>query len=363
MAGSTAVTRLRVSHVGARIHDGLREIGGPVAFAERLAGLQPVRGLPVTLPYGDGLPVDTGFWSRIAERQLTVPVPLDTAPKLRRALVPLRYRGTLAVDAEVPRLEAHLHPFGVVAMTTVDLCWPEAVPLEQVWQPVNQLDGEPATITAGGAQRSAPLGQAAVAAAQALVELLTDAGHGEPVDLEPYRLATVIDGALDQPPTTMPAANSPLHLALHHLSGGGDVVAEPATAFVAQWSGAGYAWPPNRLMYMLDRGTSLLTATASTGQEPSTADRHRHLLLLVAYLTAAAGLVRAAQTSQSILFPEWARTAAQRLGLLFGPGQAFRDWGVVPRALLQRTGAIDAVGQVLGAPLTPNPNYPVAPYN
>jgi len=227
----TQVTRLRVSRIATHIHDKLQTIGQPVAFATQLVSLEPVRGLQVGLPFGHGLPVDTDFWSRIAERPLTVPVPENVAPKLRRAGVPLRYRGTLAAAAEVPRLEAHLHPFGVVTMTTIDLSWPAPVPLEQVWQQANQLEDEPATVTVADAERTTTLRQAAVEAAQSIVDRLTDPGQGEPLVLPPHRLATVISGVIDQPPTAMPAANSPMHLALHHLSAGDQVVAEPKTAY------------------------------------------------------------------------------------------------------------------------------------
>jgi hypothetical protein len=363
MPGRITVTRLRISHVAAHIHDSLDTIGAPVAFARRMASLEPVGGLPVSLPFGDQLPTDTAFWSRIAERELAVPVSQDVAPKLRRAGVPLRCRGTLAVDAEVPRLEAHLHPFGVVAMTTVDLRWPEPVTLDEVWQPVRQLAGQPATVTLGTRRRTTTLGQAAADATEELTALLSRPGRGSSWDLPPYQISTVISSATDQPMTAMPVANSPLHLALHRLSGGDEVFAEPASAFVAQWSGAGYTWPASNLLYLLDHGLSLLSAAAaSPAPAPTAAERHRTLLLLVAYLTAAVGLVRAARSSRSELVREWAATAAKRLGMLFGPGRGFLDWGLVPRALMLRAGASEDVAQVLGAPLTANADYPTPAY-
>jgi hypothetical protein len=365
MPGTTHVKRLRVSRIAARINDDLQVIGQPVAFAHRLASLEPVRGLRVGLPYGDDLPVDNDFWTRIAERRLTIPVPEEIAPKLRRACIPLRYRGTLAAAADVPRLEAHLHPFGVVAMTAVDLHWPEPVSLEQVWQQVDQLENEPATVTVGEDKRTTTLGQAAPEAAQCIVDLLTDPGASETLVLPPHRLVTVISGVIDQPPATMPTANSPLHLALHHLSAGDQVVAEPKTAFVPQWSGSGYTWPAASLLYMLDRGTSQLSAEITAvpdGRVLRTADRHRKLLLLVGYLTATAGLVRAAETSQSSLFPSWATHTAKRLGALFGPGEGYRDWGLAPQALLLRIGATEEIARRRGAALTRNENYPVPDY-
>lgn len=365
---TTQLRRLRVSRVGAKIHDRLQEIGEPVAFAQRLAHPQPVRGLPVSLPFAEDLPTDLAFWSRIAERKLQLPVPGDVAPKLRRAGVPLRYRASLSTAARAPRLEAHLHPFGVVALATVDIEWDQPVPLEQARTVVDQLEAMPATVTVGDVAADTTLQDAATACAEALVQLLSVPGHGQAWELPSHRLVTVISGVTEEPVTEMPAPHSALHLALHRLSAGDQAVADPATAFVAQWTGAGYAWPTTSMLYMLSRGTTLLAAEAEAAVDerpsnaPTAADRHRQLLLLIAHLTASTGLVRAAQASGSNLIQEWGRTAAQRLGLLFGPGQDFLDWGQVPQALLLRTGAVGPVAQVRGEPLTPNPYYPVPDY-
>lgn len=363
---TTQLRRLRISRVGAKIHDQLQEIGEPVAFAQRLAHPQPLRGLPVGLPFAEDLPTDLTFWSRIAERKLQLPVPENIAPKLRRAGVPLRYRASLSTAARAPRLEAHLHPFGVAALTTVDLEWDQPVSLEQARQSLDQLEATPATVTVGDVNADTTLQDAATACAETLVQLLSDPGQGQAWELPGHRLVTVISGVVEEPLTEMPAPHSPLHLALHRLSAGDQAVADPATAFVAQWTGAGYAWPTTSMLYMLSRGTALLAAEAAADERPSNAptaaDRHRQLLLLIAYITASAGLVRAAQSSGSNLIQEWGRTAAKRLGLLFGPGQDFLDWGQVPQALLLRTGAVEPVAQLRGEPLTSNPHYPVPDY-
>jgi hypothetical protein len=130
MPGKVQVTRLRISYIAARIHNDLQEIGEPDVFEQQLANPVQVRGLRVTLPFGHGLPVDTKFWSLITETALSTPVTGKIAYEFRRKGVPLRYRGDLSMiedtgDVEQPRLEAHLHPFGVAVMATVDLTWPK----------------------------------------------------------------------------------------------------------------------------------------------------------------------------------------------------------------------------------------------
>jgi hypothetical protein len=374
---ATRVQRVRVSHIAARIHDELDSIGQPVAFAHRFATLEPVHGLPVSLPFGRGLEPDTDFWSKIAERRLSPPVSEYLAVKLRKAGVPLRYRGTLdkarsgasperEAPFHVPRLEAHLHPFGVVAMTTVDVFWAELASLELAARAVGTLETEPVTVTIGNCGWQSTIGRAATDSARVLSKLLAQPGAGQTWDTPTHRLSTVISGVFDRRSVTMPTANSPLHVALHQLSAGDEDIADPHSAFVAQWTGAGYTWPPTNLVYMLAQGTSVLSARmdAATrgGQELRTTEQHRHLLLLLAYLVVSAGLVRAAQDTRSVLLPEWARSTAVRLGRLFGPGKPYIDWGLNPRALLLRIDASEDVTRLLGEPLTPNPRYSVADY-
>ncbi len=368
MSDTANVTHLRVTRIAACVHDDIPVIGSPAAFAQRLADPQPVRDLPVTLPFAPGLKIDTNFWARIAEKpRLTAPIAVAIAPKLRRAGIPLRYRGTLDTAADLPRLEAHLHPYGIVALSTVDWHWSVPVPLDTVWQEVNEREDQAATVTVGSSLRTTTLGEAADAAVQALVDHLTEPARGNIWEAPSHRITTVISGSNFFPTNSMPPPNTPLHVALHRLASGDEIMAEPATAFVAQWTNAGYAWPVNSMLYMLSQGSSVFSQEAlypTPGEyQLSTSDRHRRHSLLVAYLTAAIGLIRAARQTPSPYLREWAGTAAKRLGVLFGPGDAFLEWGQVPRALLLRTGAVEAVAQLRGAPLTPNPYYEVPAYH
>jgi hypothetical protein len=367
MSHTAEVTRLRVSHVSARIHDSLREIGEPVAFGHRLATLGDVRGLPLELPFGPTLAVDSDFWSTLDNNKTApIPVPEDVAPRLRRAGVPLRVRGTLTCAEHEPRLELHLHPFGVVAMTTVDLSWTDPVRLDVVSDRVRELEIRPAEVSVGPVHRTAPVGRAAEEAARAVVDLLTVPGSGQSWDPPGHRLATVISGRIDPPVHAMPLPNSPLHVALHRLCGGGSAVSTPGKAFVAQWTGSEYTWPSESLVYMLDQGTAILASemadSSFAGQLNSTGDRHRRLLLMISFLTATTGLLRATPSSQSGLFPDWADTFARLFGRLFGPAFDFRKWGLMPRILLERMGANEVVEQRLGAPLTAKPEYPTPDY-
>lgn len=375
MPGNVQVTRLRISYTAGRIHDRLEEIGGPAAFERLLANPQPVRGLQISVPFGDGLQVETEFWAQIAETSLSTPVSVELATKLRRAGVPLRYRGSLVTaedtgGVEVPRLEAHLHPFGVAVMATVDLAWPEPLTLgDEVTQRVQELGDMPAAMSVAGQETVTTLGQAATLAAESLVRLLTTGGQGTAWDVSPHRLTTVISGAIAELRTAMPTARSPLHLALHWLSADDKVqgLPPPARAFVPQWDGAGYSWPPSSLVYMLKSGTSTVSSEAAvpkrTGEEPRTADRHRLLLLQLAYITALSGLVHADQTSKSPYFPEWAKAAAHHLGRLYGPAGEYAIWGLVPQVLMTRTDVNTNIKRILNNKgLYANSNYYVDEY-
>lgn len=379
MPGNFQVTRLRVSYIAAYIHDGLHEIGEAVAFAQRLANPQPVRGLPISLPFGDGLQVDTEFWSLITEMPeiaLRAQITEEMARKFRRAGVPLRYRGSLAMvedkdGVEPPRLEAHLHPFGVAVMATVDLTWPEPIAMEdhgEVTQRVRELGDMSAVMSVAGRETETKFGRAAAMAAAQLVGLLTTDGQGAAWEISAHRLATVISGTVSEPLKAMPTAQSPLHLALHWLSADDKVIGvpPPASAFVAQWDGRGYSWPPGSLVYMLKSGTSALSSEAAvakrTGIEPRTADRHRLLLLQLAYIIAFSGLIHAAQARTSPLLVEWAKTAAKHLGRLYGPAELYAIWGLVPRSLMLRTDVGADIEHILGAGLDVRENYPVSEY-
>jgi hypothetical protein len=333
----------------------------------------PVRGLPITLPFGDRLPVDTEFWSLITDTVLGTSITRESAKKFRRAGVPLRYRGHLemtadAGDVELPRLEAHLHPFGVVAIATVDLVWPEPVKFgDEVKQRVQKLGNMPTAIVVAGQKTRSVLGQAAVTAAASLVGLLTAGGQGTSWSISPHRLVTVISGTIAKPLMAMPAKQSPLHLALHGIATDGKAhgVPGPDKVFVPQWNEAGYDWPPDSLVYMLKSGTSALFSEADTRyirEEPRTADRHRLLMLEIAYITALRGLVYAAQTDTSLYLPVWAMTAAKHLGRLYGPAELYEEWGLVPRSFMLLTDVSTNIKNISGKELEASKKYSVARY-
>lgn len=361
------VRRLRVSYVAGRIHDRIQEIGGEQAFAQRLTDLTPVRGVPVTLPFAEDLPTDCRFWRSIVERDLVTPLPERLASHCRRAGVPLRCSGRFDAPAAVnPRLEAHLHRFGVVAVATLDLVWPEPVTLEHASRRLQSLESESVAVHIGGRDVASTVASAATDAASALVAVLTDE-QGRYWDLPRHRLTTVIDGAGGEwDEGVMPGQGSPLHVMLHHLAGGGDAVAKPSTAFVAQFTNAGYGFSPARMVYMLNTGTAALLRTAWSPdhrQPPTASEWHRERTLLTAYVSALAGLVATSSHSGNVMFPAWTATAAQMLARLYGPGRGYLDWGRFPAELLHRTGAAAEVARVLGAELTYNADYPSDAYD
>jgi hypothetical protein len=360
---SVLVTRLRVSYVATRIHDDL-VLGQPEMFAELFVAPRPVQGVQLGLPFGPQAPVDAHFWGSLAEWRPREQLSIEDGRKLRRAGVPLRHRGGLAAKVEGPRLELHVHPFGVVALTTIDLMWPESCPLSDVWTRVGQMRDLPARATVGGESHETEVAAAAPIAAEVLLERLARM-KGSTWEVPDHRIATVIDGSVHGVPIAMPPARGPVHIAVHRLSAGGDVIPEPGSAFVAQWSGAGFAWAPARLVYMLDAGTSIVSPAevSSRPSDPgvSLGARHRRAALLLGHVTASVGLVRAAPKAASMYFQSWAKTAADRLGRLYGPATANDDWGLETRSYLTRLGAVQDIGTFRGSPLTekyPSPPYP-----
>lgn len=355
------VLRTRLTYLATRVHDKLPEIGEPEAFAERFVTRDPVGGLTVGLPFGPESPTDTDFWRGLAEEtSLSDAIPINVARRLRRAGVPLRYQGGLEIEAvHKPRLEAHLHPFGVVTMVTADVLWNVPTSISDASRHIEDLENQSATVSVGSTVSAATLAGAAGAAADALIATL-GVPDGSTWEVADHRLSTVIEGT-DVNTLAMPTPYGPVHTALHRLSRGDGVLADPGKAFIAQWSGADFAWAPTRLVYELDAGTSLLASHYSFGKKTGRLGRqHRRMTLLLAHLAASVGLVRAEPAASSPYFHEWAKHAANRMGRLYGPA-APRDWGLEPRTFLANSGAVPEIEAILGTELFPKFDVPLYP--
>lgn len=363
MSASVRVTRLRVSRIAGHIHDRIRVIGDPDGFENQLTNPQEVRGLRVSLPFAPDLHTDKSFWDMAAEKSLTIP--LANARKASSASVPLRYRAQLNAPAETPRLEAHIHPFGVVAMATVDLTWPDPVAIEDLPKRVSEIESQEVEVNVADGTRRTTFDQVAVAACEEVVKRLTDDGVGNSWPAQEHRLVTIVSGNYEDWPEEMRDLPAPLCKALHFLSAGGQIISNPANAFVPQWAGSQqYVWPVNSLIYMLDSGTTVM-ASDDGGWAPrseSNADRHRRHLLTLSYLIALGGLVRvyANGDTDSTYFEAWSRGAADRLARLFGPAGCYRQWGLIPQAFLSRTGASEDIEKLLEKPLAPSTSFQVA---
>ncbi|HEX9992980.1 MAG TPA: hypothetical protein VGB14_08645 [Acidimicrobiales bacterium] len=361
----TAVRLLRVSHVATRVCDDLHDVGDPDAFEALLQAPAPVRGLALDLPYVDRVhtPVEVDLWSLIGEAHLTGPLNASGAKQLRKAAVPLRARADLAPDggqASGARAEVHLHPFGAVGIATYDLAWASPAPLADAWSEVVAVERQAASLTVAGSTTATTLGEAAGLAAQQVVDLFAAAGAGR-WEVPDYRVATVVDGAVEPVPDAMPVDASPLHVALHHLSGGGDPPAPPDRAFVPTWSNGGFRYWPRQLAYLVDKGAAVWAAPADgPGPGLTLGQQHRRLTLLLAHLTASVGLVDASRTSPSASVASWADKAAKRLSRLYGPTDPRH--GFEPRRYLEQTGFAALVETVLGTGLAPSTRYPLPPY-
>lgn len=361
------VTAIRASYLTVCVHDQLSSaLGSDEQFVQRLVDLKDIRRQQVGLPFAKDLPVDSRFWSKVAEEAVQVPVSPEKAKRLRRHFVPLRWADAVVTGKVLPRIEAHLHRFGVVAIATVDLTWETPVPFEEVWSRLAEAESQGLRAALGTHTQftDTTVRDASRAFAMSLAEEIQD----EPASIftEPLtrRIVTVIDGKSDAPFQEMPPANSPFHIALHHLASGEDVIAAPAAAFVPQWNMAGYVFPPSRMMYTLSAGSASLIESAirPPSGELYASNWHRERTLITAYVCALADLVESAPQSTSGAFRAWAGLAAQTLARLYGPSRDYLEWGQYPAAILTRTGAITAVRDALGGKLSSNVDFPVSPY-
>ncbi|WP_331729231.1 hypothetical protein OG592_43525 (plasmid) [Streptomyces avidinii] len=354
------VSRLRVTYLATRIHERVtQDIALPGAFRRRLQTLEPVEGLQVTLPFE--VPVDPGdvawkFWAAAMEKDSRVRPPFSDSDTqwLFRHRMPLRHQATLTAPFESPRLEALLHPFGWIVLATADLTWQEPVPLEEAAEALDERAAQGAEVTVGSSRHQATFATAAGRAADALSAHL--AGDTSST-LPGHRLVTVIDGSVNVEPTDMPPSQGAVQCALDKLSCGHGGPSQPALAFVARWDYMGnFTWNPEDLVYMLQGGTSVVLPKAVTSRpspsapEEDTAGRHRRFALMLAYLSANAGLIRARPHNQ--VLQDLAKEDANRLARLYGPWRADADyWGLEPQSYLHKTDAISDIESLLGVAL------------
>jgi hypothetical protein len=271
------------------------------------------------------------------------PTTVQEATKLRRSTVPLRHSGSLRAGATKPRLEVFLHPFGWVVQATVDLVPPEPLPLPDVPGVLATAEAAEAEVGIGTVAVPTTVGSVMDAASTAVEQILGDPA-GAAVEGAAHRLVSVIDATSAAPPAAMPAAASLLHLLVHRLSAGGAALPAPQDAFIPRWTAGSFVWAPAELVYIVDRGTSVLTRTSLESgpwnEQESSSGRHRRLGLLIAHVSASAAVVRAGRDAGPGFLSDWARQAADRLGRLYGPAPAASDyWGLEARHLINGIGA------------------------
>jgi hypothetical protein len=318
------------------------------------------------LPYVDPsqTPVDVEVWSAIAESRLTGALNASAAKSARKHGVPLRHRVVMRVDPQPDELvkayaEVHVHPFGVVAISTVDVSWEVPRPVFDLWSTVSGIEGRSVELDLGGTTSASTIGGAAGVAADWVLGRLSPAVGGA-TTMPDYRIATVIEGPIAPDPLTMPSPASPLHDGLHRLARGSDPLAAPGNAFVPGWSGADFQYSPRRLHYMLDGGAAQCgSSVALADGSPSMSQQHRRLSLLLAHIIGSIGLIEAAPAAGSASITAWSKSAADRMARLYGPTKP--DVGLEPRRFLDQPAFRALVEQVRGTPLVaayPLPTYP-----
>jgi hypothetical protein len=366
--GSGTAEKLSLSIVATRIHTRLKpDLRGPTGFEERFATLEPVQGLKVELPFGDK--VDEKFWMELADKSPPFTGIRGTfAQTLRQHGVPLRIPGTLTVPGvRRASLEFHLHPYGAVALVTVDVVWHPPTPLAELGDRIDELLQQPATVTVQQPTDTSVAESARVAVNQ-IIDLLAD-NDGTSLTVKDVRIATILQGTIDPVPDVMPLAGDKLFAALYRLAGGTSHAPPPPDGLlVAQWGGGVYWWDPTCLLNMLDSGVTLFSAYEMQvrPEDPSVnlRSRHRRLLLLMAHLSASIGLVKVSGTAGNPI-KAWGEDAAKRLGRLYGPAMKLMDPSLEPQAYLDRIQASTLVAAITGNPLTSNvakllPPYPKA---
>jgi hypothetical protein len=364
-SASGTVEYLSLSIVATRVHTRLKpEVRGPSAFEERFTTLAPVEGLNVELPFGSG--VDERFWLELAETSPPFTGIKGTfARTLRHHGVPLRIPGKLHVNGvQRASLELHLHPFGAVALATVDVLWDPAVPFGDLAGQIEELLKRPATVLLRQ-PREASVAESARVAVNQLIDLLAEP-EGTSVVEKDIRIVTIIRGTIDPVPDAMPVAGDTLFSALYQLAGGMTPNPPPPSGLlVAQWERGVYWWNPTFLLNMLDCGAALFSAhemqVAPDDKETNLRARHRRLLLLMAHLSASVGLVRVSSTAGNPI-KKWGEEAAKRLGRLYGPAMKFMEPSLEPQAYLDRIQASTLVAAITGSPLTSKVQALLPPY-
>lgn len=365
------VSRLRISYVGTRIHGAATAISGPNAFAGHLLRLgragPPVTiaaGLEATLPFDSDDPVAWSFWEAAKEAatkpggRLRPPANLAEAKALFAARIPLRHRAKLFLQPsssfQAPRLEALLHPFGWVALATVDLVWEQPVSLQEAAQMVDVHEADAAQILLASSLLDTTVAESADATAGRLSQLLA---NDEPWSPGVHRLATVISGTVDPDPSVPAPRGGDLLKALHQLAGGTAPLPDPTYTLVPRWDGARrFIWDPGDYVYMLRAGTSVVlpraVALRPAAKGEGTSGRHRRLALLLACLSANAGLVHVNPGSQNQVAQAWATKNAFWLGRLYGPQSPAADyWGLECRSYLDMSPIKPAIEKLLGGEL------------
>jgi hypothetical protein len=357
-SASLGIRRLRMTYVASRAHGAVRAIRLPRTFEAQLLQPEEVSGLQVDLPWtSDSNDTNRAFWSHVAEVALIrAPKSAEEAARLRRQTVPLRHRAQLNGPLAGTRLEIFMHPFGWTVLATCDIDISESEPSGSVLEAVVSSENVEVQAAVGDWRWTGAFGEAAEAVADGLRDIIGDSGAAL-WNLDAHRLISVIDAELRVAPTSMPGSTDELLSLMHSMSLGGSARGRPPFAFVARWTGQGFDWAFQDLVYVGSRGTAIALLDSATKQARSvsetTSSRHRRQSLLVAHVLTSATLAKAATESGDQFIREWGRQAADRVGRLYAPTPADSEyWGLEAQQLLKATGADAFAAAIRGAQLT-----------
>lgn len=362
-----AVSRLRVSVVGPAVFENLVDsdsarLGTPEGFEEALLAAPQDTPLPLVLPWPDqerGRSPDVEFWLQWmgSNRRRFGVIDAGFGRKLRKLGVPLRHSGRLAIaNASVarPSLEIHLHPWGPTAILTYDIVG--GMDLSSASAAADRTFADEANVAIADASLpSTNVNDALGDAIEALHHILLPNDPSPETTVQPYVVATVIEGNPGELPSAFPPDRGPEHRALHTLARGPGVLSQLKDALLGLYSGTTYVLEPERLHYQIRAGRAVWSAPELLAVPVRPLEQlsavHRFGVLRIAQLASFVELLAYHRTGDNRdVVREAVKHACLQLAREYGP--SVPENGFVAGQFLDLSGGATLYKEITGKELT-----------